>query len=53
MSETTNFLDFEKPIAEVERLLKEAKSKVEQGDRKYVTEVSKLQKKLDKVREEV
>ncbi len=47
------YLDFEKPVVEVEEELKRLKSLVESGDTSVLSEVEKIEKKLTKVRSEV
>ncbi len=52
MSELRQHLDFEQPVLEVEEELLKAKTAVEDGDLSKASEVSRLEKKLSKVREE-
>lgn len=47
------YLDFEKPVVEVEEELARLKTLVESGDTSVISDVSKLEKKREKVRAEV
>jgi acetyl-CoA carboxylase carboxyl transferase subunit alpha len=47
------YLDFEKPVAEVEEELKRLRGLVESGDTSVISEVEKLEKKREKVRTDV
>lgn len=47
------YLDFEKPVVEIEQELMRLRSLVESGDLSPMSEVEKLQKKLEKVRGDV
>lgn len=47
------FLDFEKPVVEVEKELAGLRAEVEAGDLSKVSDVEKLKKKLDKVRADI
>lgn len=49
----SQYLDFEKPVVEVEEEILRVRSLVEGGDLSQAAEVEKLQKKLEKVRSEV
>lgn len=53
MNDFKNFLDFEKPVVELEEKLLGLRQQVEQGELSAVTNVEKLQKRLDKVRKDV
>ncbi|HMO17503.1 MAG TPA: acetyl-CoA carboxylase carboxyltransferase subunit alpha [Oligoflexia bacterium] len=53
MVDFSQYLDFEKPVVEIELELQRLKSLVESGDTAHINEVEKLQKKRDKVRSEV
>jgi len=47
------YLDFEKPVVEVEEELARLKTLVESGDTSVISDVAKLEKKRDKVRADV
>ena len=53
MVDFSQFLDFERPVVEVEQDLERARALVEAGDLSQASEVEKLEKKLDKVRTDV
>ncbi|MCC6221458.1 MAG: acetyl-CoA carboxylase carboxyltransferase subunit alpha [Deltaproteobacteria bacterium] len=53
MIDLSQFLDFERPVVEVEEQLKMLKAQVEGGDLSRAGDVEKLQDKLDKMRKEV
>jgi len=53
MVDFSHYLDFEKPVVELEEKLLALRSQVEQGDLSVVSDVEKLQRKLEKVRKDV
>ena len=53
MVDFSHYLDFEKPVVEVEEKLLELRSQVEDGDLSVVSEVEKLQRKLERTRKDV
>lgn len=53
MSDFSNYLDFEKPVVEIEEELGRLRLAVETGDLSKTSDVESLEKKLDKVRENV
>ena len=53
MVDFNQFLDFEKPVVELEKELLSLRGIVEQGDLSRVAEVEKLQRKLQKARDDV
>ena len=53
MVDFSQYLDFEKPVVEVEEELERVKARVESGELNLRGDVEKLQKKLDKVRADV
>lgn len=53
MHDFSQFLDFERPVVEVEEELLRVRSLVESGDLSQASEVERLQKRLEKVRSDV
>jgi len=53
MADSSSYLDFERPVIEVEAELSRVKGLVESGDLSHVGEVERLEKRLEKVRYEV
>lgn len=53
MSELHQYLDFEKPIVEIEEELEKLRQRVESGDLSPVAEVEKLERRLERVRTDV
>ena len=53
MADYSQYLDFEAPVAQLEEQLKVLRAAVTSGSLSQVGEVEKLEKKLDKVRQEV
>lgn len=53
MAEASQYLDFEKPVIDVEEELTRVKGLVEAGDLSKVGDVEKLRRKLDKLRKDV
>ncbi len=53
MQDFSQYLDFEKPVVEVEEEILRVRTLVEAGDLSQAVEVEKLQKKLEKVRTDV
>ncbi len=53
MADFGQYLDFEKPVVEVEEELKRLKSLIESGDTSLLSEVEKAEKKLKKLRTDI
>lgn len=53
MAETASYLDFEKPVFELEAEISRLRDRVEGGDLSSAAEVEKLEKRLEKLRAEV
>lgn len=53
MADYSQFLDFERPVIDVEEELERAKVRVQSGELSHASEVEKLERRLEKIRNDV